>query len=100
MPAPLAGAWGRVSGQAWGINARGEAVFNGSDQVTGQGFAFVCVRGTCRSIDPLGHVLDINNSGVAVGRRFFEESQEEHGVLWPKSLTRVPVRLPRLTPVP
>ena len=44
--------------------------------------------------DPLGIALDINNSGLAVGRHFFEDLQEYHGVLWPKSLTRVPVRLP------
>jgi probable HAF family extracellular repeat protein len=93
-PAPLGGTWGRFSGQAWGINARGEAVFNGSDLITGEGYAFVCLRGTCRAIDPLGIALDINNSGLAVGRHFFEDLQEYHGVLWPKSLTRVPVRLP------
>jgi probable HAF family extracellular repeat protein len=95
--APLAGTWGRFSGQASGINARGEVLANGSDLVTGQGHAFVCLRGTCRLIDPRGVALDINNSGLAVGRRYFEDIQEQHSVLWPKSLTRVPVRLPDRT---
>ena len=91
--APLAGTWGRLSGQGWGINARGEAVANGADLVTGQGHAFVCLGGTCRAVDPLGSVFDINNSGIAVGRHFDEELREERGALWPKALTRVPPSL-------
>jgi probable HAF family extracellular repeat protein len=98
---PLAGEWGRFSAQAWGINARGEVVGSGADLVTLRGGAFVWSNGIFRFLTPSnGVALDINDRGVAVGRHFVEEDASEHGILWLKPATRVPLRLPRDTTVP
>jgi probable HAF family extracellular repeat protein len=98
---PLGGDWGRLSAQAWGINARGEVVGSGADLVTQQGGAFVWANGTIRFLEPSnGIALDINDRGVAVGRRFVEADAIQEGVLWLKAATRVLPSRPRLPATP
>ena len=88
--APLSGAWGTFSGIAWGINDRGDVVLNGHNLATDEGGGFVWSRGTFRLLEGPGSAHDINERGVAVGRIFIQGS-EEHGAVWPKALTRIPV---------
>jgi probable HAF family extracellular repeat protein len=96
---PIGGTWGTFSGQAWGIDARGDVVGSGADLATSRGGAFVWSDGVFRFLEPSGIVLDINDRGVAVGR-FFLDDGTQHGILWLKAATRVPPRLPRDTTLP
>jgi probable HAF family extracellular repeat protein len=88
--APLSGAWGTFAGIAWGINDRGDVVLNGHNLATDEGGGFVGSRGEYRLLAGPGSAHDINERGVAVGRIFIQGS-EEHGAVWPKASTRVPV---------
>jgi probable HAF family extracellular repeat protein len=88
--APLSGTWGTFSGIAWGINNRGDIVVNGHNLATNEGGGFVWSGGTFRLLEGSGSAQDINDRGVAVGRIHIQGS-EEHGAVWPKALTRVPV---------
>ena len=98
---PLGGSWGRLSAQAWGINARGEVVGSGADLMTSRGGAFVWAGGTIRFLEPAnGVAIDINDRGVAVGRRYVEADAVQEGVLWLKPATRALPALPRLTTGP
>ena len=97
--APLSGTWGTFSGSASGINNRGDVVVRGHNMATNEGGGFVWHAGTFRLLEGGGSAQNINDRGVAVGRIFIQGS-EQHGAVWPKASTRVPVRLPRPSTVP
>lgn len=95
---PLGGTWGSFHGIAWGINDRGEVVGTGHDasHLPGSpGGAFVWARGQFRFLPSDGGAQDINERGVVVGRYHYDPNIgfEQHGILWLKASTRLPMPL-------
>jgi probable HAF family extracellular repeat protein len=84
---------GTYRGIAFGINDRGEIVGE-ARRLDGSGGGFVWADGRYRFLDQPGYARDINIAGVAVGQYAVPDRPELHGVIWPKAMTRVPIRPP------